>query len=61
MNTSEIAAILADSVGNPSVGPIAEAIPTMAAALDEALNPKPARETRVITAKETRNEDNTDQ
>ena len=61
MNTSEIAAIPPASVGNPSAGPIAEAIPTMAAALDEALNPKPARETRVITAKETRNEDNTDQ
>lgn len=61
MNTNEIAAILADSVGNPSVGPIADAIPTMAAALHEALNPKPARETRVITAKETRNEDDTDQ
>lgn len=56
MNSNDIAAILAEAVGNPSVGPIAEAIPTMAAALDQALNPKPTKETRVITTKETRNE-----
>lgn len=63
MNTNEIAAILADSVGNPSVGPIADAIPTMAAAVDEALNPKPTKEKRIITPSETRDneeETNTD-
>ena len=55
MNTNDITTILAASVGNPSVGPVADAIPTMAAALAEALNPTPTKETRVLTTPETRN------
>lgn len=40
MTRDEIAAILGDAVGNPSVGAVAEVIPAMADALDKALNPK---------------------
>ena len=40
MTRDEIAAILADAAGNPSMGAVADTIPAMAAALDKALNPK---------------------
>ena len=43
MTRDEIAAILGDAAGNPSVGAVAEIIPAMTAALDEALNGKPAK------------------
>ena len=54
MNHAEIEKILSDSVGNPSSGIIHDTIPTMAAAIADALNPTPAKETRVLTTPETR-------
>ena len=41
MNAEQIAAIMAQAVGQPGVGPIAEAIPAMAQAVADALAPKP--------------------
>ena len=41
MTPEQIAAVMADAVGNPAVGPVAEVIPAMAAAVADALTPKP--------------------
>ena len=56
MTKAELAKILADSVGNPSSGHVADSIDTMAAAVYEALN-KPAKaatEKRVVEVDEKR-------
>ena len=60
MNHAEIEKILSDSVGNPSSGIIHDTIPTMAAAIADALNPKPTKETRVLATPEIRDETNKD-
>ena len=39
MTAEKIAAIMAGAVGDPSVGPVAEAIPAMAQAVADALAP----------------------
>lgn len=54
MTKDDIAKVIADAVGNPSTGPVRDSIPTIAAAIHAALNPKPAVERRVITPNETR-------
>lgn len=38
MNIDTIRSTIAESVGNPTSGPVAEAIDTMATALDQAIN-----------------------
>lgn len=40
MDAARITAILNEVAGHPQVGPVAEAIPAMAKALDDELNPK---------------------
>ena len=40
MNAQQIAATMAQAVGDPGTGPVAEAIPTMAQAVADALTPK---------------------
>lgn len=54
MNRDELRAVIASSVGDPSVGPVAEVIDTIADAVDAALNPPAAVERRVMQAPETR-------
>jgi len=44
MNRDQLRAVIAASVGDPSVGSVAEVIDTMADALDAALNPVTQRE-----------------
>jgi hypothetical protein len=60
MNAEQIARVMAQSVGDPSTGLLADHIPGMAQAVADALNgkdkikAKPAEETRVVEAEETR-------
>ena len=44
MNRDQLRAVISASVGNPSVGPVAEVIDTIADALDAALNPETQRQ-----------------
>jgi hypothetical protein len=54
MTRDEIAQVIAAAVGNPASGSVHDVIPTIADALDKALNPKPTRERRVVEPDETR-------
>lgn len=54
MTRDEIAAAAANAVGNPTNGLVAEAIATIADAIDGLLNPKPEAEVRVMVPPETR-------
>lgn len=42
MNREQLRAVIAASVGDPSVGPVAEVVDTIADAVDAALNPPAA-------------------
>ena len=42
MNREQLRAVIASSVGDPSVGSVAEVIDTIADALDLALHPRPS-------------------
>lgn len=44
MNAEQIAQVMADAVGNPSSGAIAEAIPALSKAVADALAPEQAPE-----------------
>jgi hypothetical protein len=58
LNREQIAAVLNEATGAPSSGPVAEVLPSLVDALDEALNPAPPAaaktEKRVVKADETR-------
>ena len=54
MTREQIKKALADSVGNPTSGAVAESLDVMADAVDAALNPKPKTEKRVVQPEETR-------
>ena len=54
MNRDELRAVIASSVGDPSVGPVAEIIDAIADAVDLAVNPPAYVEQRVMRAPETR-------
>ena len=55
LSRNEIESILAAAVGNPDSGAVRDVLPTLAAAVDAALNPtKPTDEQRVIKPAETR-------
>lgn len=55
INKTDIENAMRTAAGNPDSGLLADYIPTLAAAVDELVNPKPAKvETRVIKAEETR-------
>lgn len=54
MNKNEILEILNTTAGNPTIGPVADIIPTLADAINDALNPTPTTEQRITKAKETR-------
>ena len=56
MTREQIEATLREAAGSPATGVVADIIPTLAAAVDAALNPKPAKakETRVVEPDETR-------
>lgn len=58
MNRDQLRAVIADSVGNPSTGYVAEVIDTIADAVADFLDPPSpkakGRETRLVTPDETR-------
>ncbi len=56
MTYDEILNVLSRAAGDPTNGPVADALPTLAQALDVELNgkAKPVRETRVVEPAETR-------
>jgi nucleoid DNA-binding protein len=54
MNREQLHKVISESVGNPNSGPVADAINAITDAVDEALNPKPKIEKRVIEPTETR-------
>ena len=54
MNREQLRSVIASSVGDPSAGPVAEVIDTIADAVDLAVNPPPRVEQRIIEAPETR-------
>lgn len=52
---TDIETAMRTAAGNPDSGILADYIPTLAAAVDELVNPKPAKvEARVMKADETR-------
>jgi glutaminase len=51
---TEIETAMRTAAGNPDSGILADYIPTLAAAVDELVNPKAKTETRVIKADEVR-------
>jgi hypothetical protein len=54
ISKSDIETAMRTAAGNPDSGIIADYIPTLAAAVDELVNPKAKVETRVIKADEVR-------
>jgi len=55
LTREQIAGVLNEAAGAPSSGAVAEILPTLIDALDEALNPSPVKaEKRVVKADETR-------
>lgn len=54
MTKEQIAAIIANAVGNPSSGAVAEVLPAIADAIDAELNPKAVSEIRVMDVPEKR-------
>jgi hypothetical protein len=54
MNQQDIEQVMLDALGNPESGQVKDHIPLLAAAVDAALNPKPAAERRVVKPEETR-------
>ena len=54
MTKDQIAKIVGDAVGNPSSGTVAEVLPAIVDAINDALNPKAKVEKRVVEPDETR-------
>jgi hypothetical protein len=56
LTREQIARVLAEATGAPSSGAVADILPALVDALDEALNPAPPAkdEKRVVKAEETR-------
>lgn len=52
ISRAEIEAAIRESVGNPSVGPIADNAATMADAVHQLLQPEAKKENRIVKAKE---------
>lgn len=50
---AQIEAAVKQATGNPDVGTVAAVIPDIVAAVDKLVNGEPAKEDRVIKAKET--------
>lgn len=55
MDRQQLRETIAASVGNPTSGPIAEALDTITDAVLDLAQPQPAKETRVTKPNETRN------
>ena len=51
---ADIVAAIHSVTGNPTTGPLADATPGIADAIDALVNPKAAKEVRVVKAEETR-------
>lgn len=54
MNREQLRTVIADAVGNPSSGTVADAIDTITDAVDKAINGKPKTEKRIVEPDETR-------
>lgn len=54
ISKSDIENAMRNAAGNPDSGLLADYIPTLAAAVDELINPKQKAEARVLKADETR-------
>lgn len=54
ISKSDIETAMRTAAGNPDSGILADYIPTLAAAVDELVNPKAKVESRVMKADETR-------
>jgi len=54
MNREQLRTVIADAVGNPNAGAVADAIDTITDAVDKALNPKAKTEKRIVEPDETR-------
>jgi hypothetical protein len=54
MDQKELERVMLAAVGDPVSGAVRDYVPAMAAAVAQALNPKPAKEDRVIKPAETR-------
>ena len=54
LTRESIAAVIADAVGNPTNGAVAEVLPAITDAVDELVNPKAKEEIRVLEVSETR-------
>lgn len=57
MDRQQLRNTIADAVGNPSSGPLAEAVDAITDAVLALNAPKPAKETRVTKPTETRDEE----
>jgi hypothetical protein len=59
ISRADIEEAIKGATGNPASGAVADWTPVIAEAIDELINgPAPAKETRIIKAKETRTESN---
>ena len=54
LTRESIAAVIADAVGNPTNGIVAEMLPVITDAVDQLVNPKDEQELRVLEVPETR-------
>ena len=54
MTRDDLYKIMAQAVGNPASGPVADALQPLADAIDEALRPATVKEKRVVEPTETR-------
>ena len=54
LTRESIAAVIADAVGNPTNGAVAEVLPAITDAVDDLINPKAKEEIRVLEVPETR-------
>ena len=54
LTRESIAAVIADAVGNPTNGIVAEMLPVITDAVDQLVNPKAEEEVRVLEVPETR-------
>ena len=54
LTRESIAAAIADAVGNPTNGAVAEVLPAITDAVDDLINPKAASEIRVMDVPELR-------